>query len=74
MDHALVILPTPSDGAGLDILHACPPNPLMELEMGLGVSTKLAMLWEIHAEQRLLMPMEQESVSKQTRCSTLPWL
>ena len=35
--------------------------------MGLGVLTKLAMLWEIHAEQWLSMPMERESVSKQTR-------
>ncbi len=64
MDHALIILPPPSDGADLDILGSCPPNPLIEPEMGLGVSTKLAMLWEMHAEQRLSMPMEHESVSK----------
>ncbi len=68
MDHALVVFPLPSDGANLDILCACPPNPLIELEMGLGVSTKSAMSWEMHAEQRLSMPMEHESVSKRT-CS-----
>ncbi len=65
MDHVLVILPMPSDGADLDILCVCPPNPLIEPEMGLGVSTKLAMLWEMHAEQWLSMPMERELVSKQ---------
>jgi len=68
MDHALAILPVPSDGADLDILHLCPPNPLMEPGMGLGVLTKLAMLWEMQAEHQLSMPMERESVSKQT-CS-----
>ncbi len=69
VDHALIIFPLPADGANLDVLHACPPNPLMELEMGLGVSMKLVMLWEMHAEQQLLMPMEHESVSKHTHSS-----
>ncbi len=64
MDHALVIFPLPSDGADLDILCACPPNPLIEPEMGLGMLTKLTMLSEMHAEQQLLMPMEHELVSK----------
>ncbi len=48
-------------------VHA-PPNPLMEPDMGLGVSMKLVMSWEMHAEQQLSMPMECESVSKHT-CS-----
>ncbi len=69
VDHALVIFPVPSDGSDLDILCVCPSNPLMEPEMGLGVSTKSAMLWEIHAEQQLSMPMERESVSKHTLSS-----
>jgi len=40
----------------------------MELEMGLGVSTKSAMSWDMQAEHRLSMPMERESASKWT-CS-----
>jgi len=64
MDHALVIFPLPSDRADLDIQCFSPPNPLIELEMGHGVSMKLAMSWEMQAEQQLSMPMERESVSK----------
>jgi len=40
-----------------------PPKPLIEPEMGLGVSMKLAMSWEIQAEH-FSMPMEWELVSK----------
>jgi len=36
----------------------------MEPEMGLGVSVKLAMSWEMQAEHQLSMPMEWESMSK----------
>ncbi len=63
MDHALIIFPAPLDGAYLYI-QCFPPNPLMEWEMGLGVSIKSAMSWEMQAEHWLSMPMEWESVSK----------
>jgi len=64
MDHALVIFPAPPNGADLDVLCFSPPNPLIELEMGLGVSMKSAMSWEMNAEHWLSILMEQESVSK----------
>jgi len=38
----------------------------MELEMGLGVSMKSVMLWEMQAEHQLSMLMEWESVLKKT--------
>jgi len=50
VDHPLVILPMPSDGADLDIHCFSPPNPLMEAEIGLGVSTMLSMSWDMQAE------------------------
>jgi len=36
VNHALVILPLPSDCANLDILDLSPPNPLIDPEMVLG--------------------------------------
>ncbi len=69
MDHALVIFPASLDCADLDILHLCPPNPLMEPEMNLGVLMKSEMSWEMQVEHWLSMPMDWESVSKQT-CSS----
>jgi len=64
MDHALIIFPVPSDCANLDAQCFNPPKPLIEPEMGLGVSMKLAMSWEIQAEHQFSMPMEWELVSK----------
>ncbi len=64
MDHVLVIFPLPPDCDNLDIQCFSPPNPLIEPEMSLGVSMKLAMLWEMQAEHWLSMSMEWESVLK----------